>query len=124
MRLFAALLALVLTTGCAVDLREPSAQLATQYAVMKWIDKADDPVVRAHRVLDIAEALEADPGMVPVDGLREAVLKRVEGFAPADQMLAVSLADMLVPYVSSRDTPTVALSDLAILLRRAARYYL
>jgi hypothetical protein len=114
----------ILVGGCAGSLQEPGAALATQYAVMKWIDRGDDPVVRAHRVLDIAEALEASPAMVPLDGLKQAVLARVEGFDPSDQMLAVSLVDLLTPYLDTREPAPVALSDLAILLRRAAWYYL
>lgn len=110
--------------GCAVDLQEPGAQLASQYAVMKWIGKADDPVVRAHRVMDVAEALEANPATVPVDQLKQAVMERVSGFDPADRFAVAAMMDMFIPYVDSRDAPSVDLSDLAALLRRAAWYYL
>lgn len=113
-----------LVGGCAIDLQEPGVELASQYAVMKWIGKEGDPVVRAHRVLDIAEALERDPAVVPVTELKQAVMQRVSGFDPADQFLAAALMDRFIPYVDSRDAPSVDLSDLAALLRRAAWYYL
>lgn len=123
MRVLALCLALLMG-GCAIDLQEPDAQLATQYAIMKWIGAADDPVVRAHRVLAIAEAMEAEPAVVVPDELRTAVAERVKGFDPADQMLAMALIDRLLPYVDSRDQVPIALPELGMLLRRAAWYYL
>lgn len=106
-KLIALLAVALMLSGCAAfDSGSSSQRLVIQYATLKFIEQADNPVERADKVREVVADLKTflSDNTAALDQLETMVMARADlkGLSPADRLLAQALIHNVVQDLTDR----------------------